>query len=122
LLFSTVAYSQKKMLEEVKQVSKEVLMVGRSASGEITGKRPISNYATIMALDSDTVDFTIGVGGHKQGLFYGSTQTLGSKNWRGNCRRAGCFGKRRAYLVSIPMEKKCLWRDRRDQMFFCLSQ
>jgi len=60
-VFSTVAYDQKKMLEGVKSVSKEIPLVGCSDSGEITGKGPVSKHVVVMALTSNVIDFTIGV-------------------------------------------------------------
>ncbi|MDI6602513.1 MAG: FIST N-terminal domain-containing protein [Patescibacteria group bacterium] len=62
VVFSTVAYDQKKMLEGVRSISKETPLVGCSDSGEITGEGPVSKHVAVMALSSDTIDFTIGVG------------------------------------------------------------
>jgi hypothetical protein len=60
-VFSTVAYDQKKMLESVRSISKEIPLVGCSDSGEITGEGPVSKHVAVMALTSDVIDFTIGV-------------------------------------------------------------
>jgi len=74
VVFSTVAYDQKKMLAGVRSVSKEVLLVGCSDSGEITGEGPVSKHVAAMALSSDTISFTVGVGegtdkdSHKAGV------------------------------------------------------
>jgi hypothetical protein len=62
IVFSTVAYDQKKILEGVSSVSKEIPLVGCSDSGEITTEGPVSKHVAVMALNSDTIDFTIGVG------------------------------------------------------------
>jgi len=62
IVFSTVAYDQKKMLGGVRSISKEIPLVGCSDSGEITGEGPVSKHVAVMALNSDTIDFTIGVG------------------------------------------------------------
>lgn len=62
IVFSTVAYDQKKMLEGVRFVSKEIPLVGCSDSGEITTEGPVSKHVAVMALSSDTIDFTIEVG------------------------------------------------------------
>jgi hypothetical protein len=62
IVFSTVAYDQERMLWGVRSVSKEVPLVGCSDSGEITGEGPVSKHVAVMALNSDTIDFTIGVG------------------------------------------------------------
>jgi hypothetical protein len=62
IVFSTVAYDQKKMLEGVRSVFKEIPLVGCSDSGEITGEGPVSKHVAVMALSSDSINFTIGVG------------------------------------------------------------
>jgi len=61
-VFSTVAYDQEKMLKGVKSVSKEIPLVGCSASGEITAEGPVLKHVAGMAFSSDTINFTIGVG------------------------------------------------------------
>ena len=62
IVFSTVAYDQEKMLEGVRSVSEEIPLVGCSDSGEITTEGPVSKHVAVMALNSDTIDFTIGIG------------------------------------------------------------
>ncbi len=62
VVFSTVAYDQKKMLEGVKSISEKIPLVGCSSSGEITREGPVSKHVAVMALSSDTIDFTVGVG------------------------------------------------------------
>ncbi len=62
MVFSTVAYDQKKMLEGVRSISKEIPLVGCSDSGEITTEGPVSKHVAVMALSSDTINFAIGVG------------------------------------------------------------
>ncbi len=62
VVFSTVAYDQEEMLKGVMSVSKEIPLVGCSDSGEITTQGPVSKHVAVMALNSDTIDFTIGVG------------------------------------------------------------
>lgn len=62
IVFSTVAYDQEKMLDGVRSVSKEIPLVGCSDFGEITTEGPVSKYVVVMALSSDTIDFTIGIG------------------------------------------------------------
>ena len=61
-VFSTVAYDQEKMLEGVRSVAKDVPVVGCSSSGEITTDGPGFRSVAVMALDTDTIDFFIGVG------------------------------------------------------------
>lgn len=62
IVFSTVAYDQKKVLEGVKSASKEIPLVGCSSSGEITTQGPTSKGVAVMALQSSGIEFTIGVG------------------------------------------------------------
>ena len=62
IVFSTVAYDQEKMLKGVRSVSKEITLVGCSDFGEITTEGPVSKYVAVMALSSDSIDFTIGIG------------------------------------------------------------
>ena len=61
-VFSTVAHDQKKMLEGVRSVSGEISLVGCSDSGEITTEGPVSKHVAVAALNSDTINFAIGVG------------------------------------------------------------
>jgi hypothetical protein len=74
IVFSTVAYSQQKILKGVRSISKEIPLVGCSDSGEITTEGPVSKHLAVMALNSDTINFTIGIGegadkdSHKAGV------------------------------------------------------
>jgi hypothetical protein len=61
-VFSTVAYDQKKMIDGVRSITKDIPLVGCSTSGEITGEGPVSKHVAVMALNSDRIDFTIGIG------------------------------------------------------------
>jgi len=62
IVFSTIAYDQEKMLEGVRSVSKEIPLAGCSDFGEITNEGPVSKHVAVMALSSDTINFTIGIG------------------------------------------------------------
>lgn len=62
IVFSTVAYDQEKMLKGIRSISKEIPLVGCSDSGEITTDGPTSEQVAVMALNSDTINFTIGLG------------------------------------------------------------
>ena len=62
IVFSSVAYDQKKMLEGVKSISKEIPLVGCSDSGEITTEGPVSKHVAVAALSSDIIEFSIGIG------------------------------------------------------------
>lgn len=61
IVFSTVAHDQKKMLEGVRSVSKEVTLVGCSDSGEITGEGVTSKQVVVMALNTD-LEWIVGIG------------------------------------------------------------
>ena len=61
-VFSTVAYDQKRILEGVRSVSKEIPLIGCSDSGEITGEGPVSKHVAVMAFYSEKINFTLGVG------------------------------------------------------------
>jgi hypothetical protein len=62
VVFSTVAYDQKKILEGVRSVSKKIPLVGCSDSGEITTEGPISKHVAVMALNTPDIEWTIGIG------------------------------------------------------------
>lgn len=62
MVFSTVAHQQEKMLQGVRTVAKTTPLVGCSTSGEITNKGPVSGYVAVMALDSDQIEFSLGLG------------------------------------------------------------
>lgn len=62
VVFTSVAYDQKKILEGVRSISGETPLVGCSDAGEITTQGPVSQHVAVMALNSDSIDFTIGIG------------------------------------------------------------
>ena len=62
IVLSTVAYDQKKMLDGVRTISKEIPLVGCSDSGEITTEGPVSKHVAVMALNTPDIEWTIGVG------------------------------------------------------------
>lgn len=62
IVFSTVAYNQEEILKSVRSVSGQIPLVGCSDAGEITTEGPVSQHVAVMALNSDSIDFTIGVG------------------------------------------------------------
>jgi len=74
IVFASVVYNQEAMLKGVRAVSGETPLVGCSDSGEITTQGVTSKYVAVMALNSDVIDFTIGVGqgtdkdSHKAGV------------------------------------------------------
>lgn len=62
VVFSTVAYDQKKILQGVRSVSGDALLVGCSDFGEITTQGPTSQHVSVMALHSNKINFSVGVG------------------------------------------------------------
>lgn len=63
IVFSSVAFQQEKMLQGVRSVLKESLVVGCSTSGEITTDGPLEEHSVaVMVIASDTVRFVGGVG------------------------------------------------------------
>lgn len=62
IVFSTVAVDQKEMLQGVKSVSGEIPLAGSSSSGEIVTLGTSSKNVAVMALNSDQISFTLGVG------------------------------------------------------------
>ena len=62
IVFSSITYDQKKMLQGVRSISKKVPLVGCSDAGEITNKGPTFKQLAVMALYSDDIEFSIGIG------------------------------------------------------------
>lgn len=63
IVFSSSKFDQKEMLSGVKEVSKDVPLIGCSTAGEITSAGAAEGSVAVMAIQSDSVDFTIGKGG-----------------------------------------------------------
>src|SRR3989344_2573913 len=63
IVFSSVKYDQEKMLQGVRSVTPNALLVGSSTSGEITTQGPLKeNSVAVMALKSPDMKFFAGVG------------------------------------------------------------
>lgn len=62
IVFSSVALDQKKMLQGVNSVAGDAVIVGCSDSGEITTEGPVKEHVAVMAVSSDQIEFTAGVG------------------------------------------------------------
>jgi len=60
--FSTINYDQNKVIEGIKSVSKGISLVGCSTSGEITSEGSTSKHVALMALNTDQIKFTFGLG------------------------------------------------------------
>ncbi len=63
IVFSSVKYDQQRMLDGVRSVCADTLLVGSSTSGEITDKGPIKdNSVVVMAIHSPGVKYYAGLG------------------------------------------------------------
>jgi hypothetical protein len=62
IVFASVVYDQDTLIRSIRKASPGVNVVGCSDSGEITKEGPSTKGVVIMALASDTVKFTIGLG------------------------------------------------------------
>lgn len=62
IVFSSVSYDQKKVIDGVRSVSKDALLVGSSTAGEITNDGPAKKSVAIMAIKSDQIKFAVGSG------------------------------------------------------------
>jgi len=63
IVFSSVKYDQEKMLEGVVSVSGVVPLIGCSDAGEITNLGSNKEGVAVMAIKSDSIKFTLAVGG-----------------------------------------------------------
>jgi hypothetical protein len=63
IVFSSVKHNQQEMLSGVRELSEEVPLIGCSTAGEITGGGLAEGSVAVMAIQSDSVDFTVGKGG-----------------------------------------------------------
>lgn len=62
LVFSSVAYDQKAVIEGVKSVAKDTLLAGCSDAGEITTAGPVAKHVAVMALATQDINWAVGVG------------------------------------------------------------
>jgi len=62
VIFSSVALDQEKMLQGVNSVAGDAVIVGCSDSGEITTEGPVKEHVAVMAVSSDQIEFTAGIG------------------------------------------------------------
>ncbi len=65
IVFSSVKYDQQKMLDGVRSVAPQALLVGSSTSGEITTQGPLKDKSiAVMAIKSPEIKYFAGVGQH----------------------------------------------------------
>ncbi|PKL72123.1 hypothetical protein CVV26_02965 [Candidatus Kuenenbacteria bacterium HGW-Kuenenbacteria-1] len=62
MVFSSVILDQEKMLQGVNSVSQGAMVVGCSDSGEISTQGSVRNHVVVMAMASDKIKFTVGLG------------------------------------------------------------
>lgn len=62
IVFASVALDQEKMLQGVNSLAEKAIVVGCSDSGEITTEGPVKGYVAVMAMSSDQIEFTAGIG------------------------------------------------------------
>ncbi len=63
IVFSSVKYDQEKMLQGVRSVAPQAILVGSSTSGEITTAGPVKEHSVaIMAIKSPKIKYFTGVG------------------------------------------------------------
>ncbi len=62
IVFASVAHDQEKMLKGIRSVSKDVSLAGCSDSGEITTEGPDSGKVAVMALNTNTIQYSLGTG------------------------------------------------------------
>jgi len=62
MMFASVALDQEKILQGVNSVAQGALIVGCSDSGEITTQGPTNKNIAVMAISSDQIQFTTGLG------------------------------------------------------------
>ncbi|MEK7166879.1 MAG: FIST N-terminal domain-containing protein [Patescibacteria group bacterium] len=62
MVFSSVALDQEKMLQGVNSAAQGAIVVGCSDSGEITTQGSVRGHVVVMAISSDKIKFTIGLG------------------------------------------------------------
>ena len=61
-VFSSVAFDQKEMLKGVREASNNAPRIGCTDAGEITQEGPTQKSVAVMAIQSDTITFTPGLG------------------------------------------------------------
>lgn len=62
IVFSSVAHNQEDVVKGVRAVSKNIPLVGCSDAGEITTQGPDSGKIAVMALNTDKIEYSLGVG------------------------------------------------------------
>jgi hypothetical protein len=63
VVFSSVKHDQREMINGVKEISKDTPLVGCSTAGEITTEGPTEGNVAVMAIKSESINFTVGKGG-----------------------------------------------------------
>jgi len=61
-VFSSIAFNQQEVLRGVRDVNNKTLVVGCSTAGEISNEGPTRKSVVVMAIQSDSIRFTTGIG------------------------------------------------------------
>jgi len=62
IVFSSVKHKQQDVIKGVRAVSKDIPLVGCSDAGEITTQGPTTGQIAVMALNTDKIQYSLGVG------------------------------------------------------------
>jgi len=62
IVFASIVFNQEEMLKGVNSVAQGSVIIGCSDAGEITGEGPTKDQVSVMAVNSDNVEFVAGVG------------------------------------------------------------
>ena len=62
IVFSSVAHNQEEVIKGIRAVSRDIPLVGCSDAGEITTQGPDSGKIAVMALNTDKIQYSLGVG------------------------------------------------------------
>ena len=60
--FSSIKYNQEQVLEGIREVAPDAIVVGGSAAGEITSWVTVFDGVNVLAIASDTIEFVTGIG------------------------------------------------------------
>ncbi|MFH1838137.1 MAG: FIST N-terminal domain-containing protein [Candidatus Kuenenbacteria bacterium] len=74
MVFSSVVLDQEKMLQGVNSVAQGSMVVGCSDSGEITTQGSVRGHVVVMAMTSDQIKFTVGLGKNVKADSHGAGQ------------------------------------------------
>jgi len=62
IAFASVTFDQKELVRGIREASNNAPLIGCSDAGEITNEGPLEKSVVVMAIESDTITFTTGLG------------------------------------------------------------